>query len=242
MMTKIRSRSDILSKEFLEECFEANFEEGVLIWKVRPLSHFESEKLWKIWNTKYAGKVAGSNSYKTNTYSFRRVTLCKKYFPEHHILWTMYKGEMIDTTIEEIDHVDRNPFNNSISNLRKVSRSQNVWNTCGRVSRPTTSRYKGVCYDESRRKWMLQFACGTFSLKQRFDKEKEAAYLYKILSDEYHSEMSSDIVQCVEMPYDFSISCIKPKLKAVLLSLKDDVKIKHKEFFNMLLNNSPSGL
>ena len=67
-MMSQKIRSEILSKDFLEECFIVNFEEGTLVWKTRPLSHFKSAKVCKIWNSNYAGKSAGSVCYKTRNY------------------------------------------------------------------------------------------------------------------------------------------------------------------------------
>lgn len=51
----------------------------------------------------------------------------------------------------EIDHIDRNYLNNQRSNLRLVTPSQNAINKA-KVS--GTSRFKGVCWDKSRNKWM----------------------------------------------------------------------------------------
>ena len=45
---------------YLHECFSYNAETGKLTWKRRPLVHFDGdERLWKIWNTRYAGTLAG---------------------------------------------------------------------------------------------------------------------------------------------------------------------------------------
>ena len=67
-------RSDVLTKEFLEECFVANFETGTLTWKFRPLKHFLTERGWKITNTQRAGKVANLVWKKSDDYVCERVT------------------------------------------------------------------------------------------------------------------------------------------------------------------------
>ena len=51
------SRSDILTKEFLEECFVADFETGTLTWKARPRSHFRTDVSWKATNKRCEGKL-----------------------------------------------------------------------------------------------------------------------------------------------------------------------------------------
>lgn len=43
----------------------------------------------------------------------------------HRIAWAIVYGEWPDT---DIDHIDGNPSNNKISNLRKVTHSQNIIN------------------------------------------------------------------------------------------------------------------
>jgi hypothetical protein len=45
--------------EYLHECMEYNPETGDLIWKRRPREHFRTEKGYKVFNSRNAGKPAG---------------------------------------------------------------------------------------------------------------------------------------------------------------------------------------
>lgn len=60
----------------------------------------------------------------------------------------------ITTGIEpkEIDHINGDPSDNRIENLREISRSQNSYNTNLRST--NKSGFKGVCFDKSRSKWI----------------------------------------------------------------------------------------
>lgn len=51
----------------------------------------------------------------------------------------------------QVDHIDLNGLNNTRSNLRKATPSQQVWNQGLRVS--NNSGFKGVCWDKRRMKW-----------------------------------------------------------------------------------------
>jgi hypothetical protein len=54
----------------------------------------------------------------------------------------------------QIDHIDRDPSNNKINNLREVSRQCNLRNT----GNPANNTYgiKGVVWDKNANKWMAQ--------------------------------------------------------------------------------------
>ena len=51
-----------------------------------------------------------------------------------------------------IDHIDNNPLNNNIANLRWVSQQENCMNT--KLSSKSTSNYKGVHFNKRINKWM----------------------------------------------------------------------------------------
>lgn len=227
------SRSDILTKEFLEECFVADFETGTLTWKVRPKHHFSTERGWKIANTQRSGCVANLSWLKSDSYICERVTVGGVHIPVHHVIWVMFYGELPEKGRYEIDHIDRNPLNNSIRNLRKATRAENSQNTSGRL-KSKSSEMKGVCFDTSRGKWVLQIRVLDFKISGRFDNEDSAAYLYRLFSENYHGEFSPEFLKVVDFPLDFDFLGITPKLRSHLMSCRDEIKSKHPEFFSKL--------
>ena len=54
----------------------------------------------------------------------------------------------------EWDHIDRNPLNNKRSNLRVVSKSENLRNRG--ISKNNVSGHKGVCWHSRCDKWIAQ--------------------------------------------------------------------------------------
>ncbi len=68
----------------------------------------------------------------------------------------------------EVDHVNGDSLDNRRSNLRVVSRRENLRNRRGWSTR---SPYKGVNYDKKRGKWKLHIA-------PEFDTPEEAARAY----------------------------------------------------------------
>jgi hypothetical protein len=75
-----------------------------------------------------------------------------------------------------VDHIDGNGLNDRRSNLRACTQQQNTHN-----SRPKgkSSRFKGVCWDKKRRKWIVAIRYdGRCVYIGRFDDEIEAARAY----------------------------------------------------------------
>ena len=79
----------------------------------------------------------------------------------------------------EIDHIDGNGLNNHKSNLRFVTRRQNMQNAVNsKVKR--TSRFPGVSYDSRRDKWKAYIkVSGKHIDIGRFDSEDMAFSAYK---------------------------------------------------------------
>ena len=87
-----------------------------------------------------------------------------------------------------VDHIDGNPLNNRKANLRICTQTENNYNKrpCG-----ATSRYKGVCWDRCKRKWIAKAAKHrkTYNLG-RFDNEKDAARAYDKKAKELFGEFA----------------------------------------------------
>jgi len=86
----------------------------------------------------------------------------------------MHRVILQANTWMQVDHKDRNGLNNSRSNLRACTRSQNQGNRGIDLSKKT-SKYKGVCFCRRSGKWKADIANRYLG---RFATEKEAALRY----------------------------------------------------------------
>jgi hypothetical protein len=117
-------------KEYLSQIFD--YCDGELYWKVK-----KSDKI-KI------GQKAGSKS--TNGYYNLRIDgVCYKL---HRVIYAFH----FDSVPEQLDHIDGNPSNNKIENLRPCNYSENGRNRAKQVN--NTSGYKGVSFHKHSRKWL----------------------------------------------------------------------------------------
>lgn len=152
--------------------FTYDDEHGVLIWKLRPESHFKSKRSHSTWNARYAGKEAGRYGRKKNGLPKAvDVSVDRVPYKAHRIIWEMLEGPIEEGV--QVDHKDTNPFNNRKSNLRLVTNQQNQWNK-GKYGH-NTSGHPGVHYDASRGKFMsyLEFN-GKRVHSKRYDTIEEA--------------------------------------------------------------------
>lgn len=88
------------------------------------------------------------------------------------------------------DHINRNGLDNQKHNLRIATSSQNNSN---RMSRPgSTSKYLGVCWNKSRRKWQANISKNgrTFYLGL-YDLEIDAAKKYNEMAPKIHGEFAN---------------------------------------------------
>jgi hypothetical protein len=65
------------------------------------------------------------------------------------MIWEAFNGPIPDGM--EIDHKDRNPSNNKLSNLRLATREQNARNNSGH--RNSRSKHSGVCFHQRLNRW-----------------------------------------------------------------------------------------
>lgn len=104
-----------ISQALLRRMFRYNPTTGHLTWKERPQG-----PSW--WNRRYAGKVAG---HRHESSGYVLVKYKQKLYLAHRLIWLLVHGRM---PLGEIDHINRNPQDNRLVNLRDVSRSENMRN------------------------------------------------------------------------------------------------------------------
>ena len=122
----------MLTQEYLKECLNYNPETGVITWKERPEKHFKTVSAFKMWNTRYCGKSAGS----VNGKGYIHMPINGKSFSAHRLAWMYVYGQLPS---KHIDHIDENKLNNKISNLRDTSREVNQQN----ISQPRINNKTG---------------------------------------------------------------------------------------------------
>lgn len=85
------------------------------------------------------------------------------------------------------DHINGNGLDNRKSNLRAVTHQENTFNSKSHVD--GSSKFKGVCWDKSRRRWYARiFKDGKSTHIGRFICELEAAKAYNEKAKELYGE------------------------------------------------------
>ena len=116
----------------VREAFDYDEETGQLIWKIAPCNRVS------------IGDVAGS--YDKNGY--RRTGYKGGTYFIHRLVFGYVHGKFPSN---DIDHIDGDPANNRISNLRSVSRQENLKNT--KLSKNNSSGVGGVYWNKKTSKW-----------------------------------------------------------------------------------------
>ncbi len=93
-------------------------------------------------------KVIGAEAGWAQESGRRQIRINKKDYYAHRLAWLYEYGYMPS---EFLDHIDGDPSNNRISNLREATASQNAQNT--KLSSINTSGYRGVSWRKNRNKW-----------------------------------------------------------------------------------------
>lgn len=116
-LTNIKREETVknLSDLYEKLCFYFEYDENspsCLIWK----NKYKTSKV-KI------GDIAG---YLNKSHGYYEISVEGKRYYVHRIVYMIHNGQMNDDLV--VDHIDKNKANNKISNLRLVSKSDNVRN------------------------------------------------------------------------------------------------------------------
>lgn len=89
-----------------------------------------------------------------DTRGYRIVNISGKNYQVHRLAWLYTYGEW---PAGDLDHINGDPLDNRIANLRLATASQNQGNA--RLRRDNTSGFKGVTYNPDTQKWIAQIKC-----------------------------------------------------------------------------------
>lgn len=147
----------------------------------RILSYDENsgEFMWKtrLSNRGVVGKIAGTPS----THGHVQIRINGVFYKAHRLAWLYVYGELPDG---EIDHINHNPYDNRISNLRNVSHKENARNQSMRKT--NTSGVTGVYFYKRDRKWDAKIMVdGAMIHLGRFVNKIDAIIARKMAEQEY---------------------------------------------------------
>ena len=145
---------------------------------------YEDDKLYRL--NKQSKNWTCCNNLKPNKFGYIRIEINKKNYLLHRIIYK-YHNEDFDLTDtsknNQIDHININPLDNRIENLRVATHSQNQRNR--NKLKNCSSKYKGVYWNKQRNKWEARIRIdGKKKYLGLFDNEQEAAEAYKKKYDE----------------------------------------------------------
>lgn len=157
-----------VTKEYLNEVFE--YKEGALFWKI----HKRSVK---------AGQRAGTKSKA----KYRLICLDGKLYLEHRLIFLLHHGYLPKI----IDHINHDPEDNRIENLREASKQQNMFNSKKPIT--NTSGIKHVWFRKDTKKWIVEFVIdGKKQYFGQYVNKQEAAQRAVEVKKQLHGEFAYD--------------------------------------------------
>lgn len=123
---------DDLTAGFVRSILDYDPDTGIFRWKYNP-NHAQC------WNTRRAGQIAGGRGSRFGAVAIIRID--GPSYVAHRLAWLITHGEW---PAGEIDHINGDPLDNRLTNLRIVTHSQNSFNKAKQSN--NTTGYVGVVH------------------------------------------------------------------------------------------------
>ena len=137
------------------------------------------------WKRPRLGIQVNDQAGSVDTKCYLRIRFNGKKYLNHRLIFLMHYGHLP----EMLDHIDNNPLNNRIENLRPATRKENGYNRS--VQKNNNSGYKNVYWHKQAKRWSVTI---TFNKKIKYIglfKDLELAGLVaQEARNKYHGEFA----------------------------------------------------
>jgi len=150
--------------------------------QVRAIFDYDGENGWLIRKKdKYERIVNRPCGHKPNGKGYGHVGIGGKWYCTHRIIWLWHHGYLS----KFIDHIDRNPMNNKIENLRPITLSENQHNQTKRIN--NSSGYFGVSFHKQTGRFVAYIGVDNKNTNLGYFPTPEEAFLeYMLAKIKYH--------------------------------------------------------
>lgn len=158
----------MITQNLLKEFLHYDFETGIFNWKTKP-----SKKTC-------IGDIVGRINK-----GYIEIKICGRRYFAHRLAWLYVYGNLPKN---KIDHIDHDPLNNRIDNLRDVTNAENIQNQIRCQKNNKSSGLLGVSWHKRERKYRAQIRVfGKNKYLGVFDTAEEAHNAYIDAKRIYHS-------------------------------------------------------
>ena len=147
-----------LSVERLRDTLDHDPLTGLLTWKPRPPESFANLRLWRTWNTRFAGKPVKAQQNR-GYLLFQINDEVRHNLSVHRVIWALAHGRW---PLNQIDHCNGDRSDNRIMNLREATSAENHQNrrlrTQGASFDARKGRFCAQIFVNGKRTWLGYFA------------------------------------------------------------------------------------
>jgi HNH endonuclease len=128
---------------------------------------------------------AGGEAGTVNSHGYRHIYVCGRRYYAHRLAWLFMHGRWPAATI---DHINGDPLDNRIRNLREATHTQNIQNSRRKTTR-NKAGLKGVSLSRTRWRATINVYGNRMSLGT-FDNKEDAAAAYATAARKYFGEFA----------------------------------------------------